>query len=755
MPPDALRLATAFACLGNSTELDLATRLAGTPREQVLEAMKILHHQRILEEDTRDGRLNVYSFVHSTAQAILYQLVAPAEKVELHHRASILCEEFYQGEGKENPKKLAIHFLRGGNLARGIQSGMGAAKVLLEECQPQRAVEMYREVLSSMNDSDPALQDRVRFEMACLHYRIGEYRDALDLLLLLSTTRSRDGKVPSPTQVWVDMGKCHTRLGEFRQANACLEKAMAMEKAQLISVWMVHILLGYADLYFSMGRHEESVRYCDQVLKSRGQIHDARLLTRLYLILAENNYLMEKKEIAARHCQDCLRVTDTKGDVELIDFSFHCMGKFYKYKGRFDKALKQFQLCAGLRKRQGLIDGQAHMHLEMGAIQLLLQRPRAASQHLRESRLYHEKSGNLVGTVETLNLLSEAHRLLGEYEDSRKALNQALRLEKIAGNPRLAAESFVLGTEISVDRGDFEGAGRYLNEVESLAQNDPIRRLSFADLRSRICFFKGEFAAGLEFVAQGLETAKALGNRLRAAPFLETEALLQTRLGMLAAAQRTAGTLLEFARRYRLRLREGRAYLNQGAILAREGNKESADAPFTKALEIFKDEESERDLVLLYLEYGLALLERGQIEQAFLYFEEGLYLTKKLNLMYWKCRLYFATGILESKILQGDLTKAEESLRVAERYARQGGYADVLWQVEYQLGRVLEKMGREADAAQSFLSAVGNRKVILERIPEACRESYREAAPGRDIEHVAEHVRARTRKVNWAESTAR
>src|SRR2546425_9703116 len=70
LPPDALRLATAFACLGNSTELDLATRLAGTPREQVLEAMKILHHQRILEDDTRDGRLHVYSFVHSTAQAI-------------------------------------------------------------------------------------------------------------------------------------------------------------------------------------------------------------------------------------------------------------------------------------------------------------------------------------------------------------------------------------------------------------------------------------------------------------------------------------------------------------------------------------------------------------------------------------------------------------------------------------------------------------------------------------------------------------
>jgi serine/threonine protein kinase/tetratricopeptide (TPR) repeat protein len=749
LPPDALRLATAFACLGNSTELDLATRLAGTPREQILESMKRLHDQRILEEDTRDDKLNVYSFVHSTAQAILYQLLAPAERLDLHNRASVHCSEYYRAQGKESPKKLAIHFLRGGNTAQGIQHGIDAAKVLAEECQPQKALEMYQEVLGLESGLDSALRDRVRYEIAGLHYKMGEYRQALDLLILLSTTRARDGKIPSPTQVLVDMAKSHTRLGEFRQANLNLEKAMALEKEQLISVWMVHILVGYADLYFSMGRHEESLHYCEQVLKSRDQIHDVRLLTRLYLILAENNFLVEKKEIAARYCQDWLRVTDTKGDVELIDFSLHCMGRFYKYKGRFDKALKQFQLCSSLRKRQGLTDGQAEMHLEMGGIQLFLQRPRAAIRHLRESRAGHEKSGNLVGVVETLNLLSEAHRLLGEYEDSKKALNEALRQGKVVGNPRLAGESFVLGTEICLDRGDFESAERYLVEVEALARSNPVRGLSSADLRSRFSFFKGDFASALEFVEQGLEASKTLGNRLRAPPFLETQVLLQIRLGVFPAAQRTVGTLLDLARRHRLRLREGRGILNQGTLLAREGNKEGADASFNKALEIFKDEESERDLVLIYLEFGLALLERGQVEQAILYFEEGLYLAKKLNLLYWKCRLHFATGILESKILQGDLAKAEESLRLAERFARQAGFLDLLWQVEYELGRLFAKTSRQSDAAQCFSSAVGDRRAVLQRIPDVYRESYLAASPGRDLEHAAEESRARNRKASF------
>src|SRR5262249_45743851 len=179
-------------------------------------------------------------------------------------------------------------------------------------------------------------------------HSMGQYRSALDILLGLYGTRVRDGRVPSPAQICVDLARNYTRLGQFRQAIAYLEKAMAMEKDQLISVWMIHILIGYADLHSFMGRYDESLRYCEQVLKARDQIHETRLLTRLYLILAENHYLLESKEIAARFCQDALRITDTKGDVELLDFNLQSLGRFYKYKGRFDKALRQFQLCASL-----------------------------------------------------------------------------------------------------------------------------------------------------------------------------------------------------------------------------------------------------------------------------------------------------------------------------------------------------------------------------------------------------------------------
>lgn len=738
LPRDTLRLAIAYAYLGNSTEVELALRLAGTDREAMLESMKVLCAERILEEDPADGRLNVYSFVHSSAQEMLYRLVPSEKRAELHERAGRLSEEYYGRAGREEPRRLAGHFLKAGNRDQGTRYGMVAAGLYAKEFALRKALDTYAAVLELNEGYDQALSNQVRFEMGRLHRDLGEYHRALESLRGIEAGESGQPPGVHPTRWLIEMALNLGRLGEFEEASRLLAEAATREKKQLLPVWMVHVLAGYADLFLLLGRHADSLKYCNEVQESLDQIHDKGFLVRLFLMLAENHFHLGRRDQSIRFCLDALKLVDSATDTEHLDTIFFIMGCFYRYSGKYSKAAGQFRMCASIRKKRGLLDGRGEALLELGATDLLLGRPRRACLALEQARAIHEKTDNVPAGGKAFSLLGEAHALLGEYEDARKCLTESLRLAKKTGNNVLVSANYAVCGKICLDHGDHENAEKYFADVEARSREEAGELLRVLEYRCQQAVECARYEDALSLAKSGIDLSRKSGIRMRSVPFLELRGLVELRIGARERAKRTAESLIETARRYGLVLHVGRGFIIQGLVAALEENREKVAQSFHEAAKIFQAEESERDLVHLYLQQALLLLDTGQHEQIFLYLEEASYLAKKLNLAYWKCRVQHVMALFELQTALEGGAKARENFLHAERYARGSSYLDVLWQIQFQLGCLSQKAGNDEEALQHFDAATTVRQQVLEGIRSSFRKEYLEVSRGRELDYSRE-----------------
>ena len=721
LPEGALRLALAFAVLGDSTPLELAVKLSEVARDNILESMQWLYRGKVLREDGSANQLNVYSFVHATARDILYNRIPEPERRTYHDRAGALCESYYKGQGRQYPERIAVHYIRAGNKQHGIRYGIEAAESLGRSLQPSRALAIYSEVLR-LAESEPALSRRVRFEMGRLENSMGRYGEALETLVGLDAP-TVEGGIPARSQLLVEIAASAIRVGRIREAAKCLDRAYAVESAQVISGWMVHVLLGFADLHFSLGKHEECLRSCEKVLKHRSEVHDTKLLCRLYALLAESSFALEKKEEALQYCREALVLVDSRSDTELFDSSLYFFALSAKYKGKLTVALKSFELCAKLRKQRGLAGAEAEALLDMGSIEILLWHGKRAVEKLEAALALFEKCGDSIRAVETLSQLAEARRMLGEYEDSMKAAGESLRKGKPIGLRADAQRSLIVCGKLCIDRGDFENAGKYFSEAFGKPGGGSAVGLSQDPLGGKY-LQQGDFASALDAVSRGIDVARQSRSKVHSAQYLEERAFLYGCLGKHADMKPLLITVFDLVKRMDLRVLEGRADLLQGVFHTREGAWNQARKSFDSALQILKDEGSERDLLLLYVEKAEMLFRTAEIEEAFLCLDEAFYIAKKLNLLYWKCRIQLSMGGMESALEQGDLRKAEECLRIAEKFAAHGGYLDLFWQIRRLLGDIAMKRKRHEEALSHYREAERGRDEALKRIPESFHQSY-------------------------------
>jgi len=152
------------------------------------------------------------------------------------------------------------------------------------------------------------------------------------------------------------------------------------------------------------------------------------------------------------------------------------------------------------------------------------------------------------------------------------------------------------------------------------------------------------------------------------------------------------------------------------------------------ASKAFQAEGSERDLVPFYLEYGNACLESGQLEQAYVCLEEAGYLAKKLNLNYWRCRVQYAMGCLEERVVGNDPRKAADAFGLAERWAAQWSFADILWKAQFRLGSLLRKQGREKEAVMVGEEAAKTREEVARGLAPSYRDSFLAEAPAPELD---------------------
>jgi serine/threonine protein kinase/tetratricopeptide (TPR) repeat protein len=737
LPPEALRLAIAFACLDEACDLDAAVQLSGINSRSVFQSLEALRSARILQACGPEHRAGVYDFVHSSARSMLYKAVPADELPALHQKAGELYEARNSASSKENTRILAHHFLKSSNREKAIRYGLDAAQDLANDFAPVQAIEMYQRVLESAGSVDRVLQFKVEREIARLRLQIGDYQSVLTLLDVsrLPAEIKRSERV----SVYLQAARAHARLGKFDEATAFLNRSLRSDKNQESAGDLASIMLGLAELHSLKGNVVECLRCCTRLIKSKCEIKDPEILSQLYMLLAESQAQLNNMDGAVSYCQMALRIVEPRHEPRFLAWGLFCRGKYHAYRRQFQKALRQFQLCLLLRRKTSELDGQADCLREIGTLHYLLGNQLEARANLMEALELYEKTGNLSQTVQVLSTLAEVCRQLGEYDASQEAVDGVLCKMEPLDKRCYTLRTLLTLAGVAIDKGELQNARRHLDEAERVGtagRGSSIGLLGIYPLLSELALYNGDLGGALDRAAQGALAAREAQDPVALAWITVQQAYLLCRLGRPAEARRSLLTVMDAGRSHDLPVLNGWARLIEGMVLTDEGKLEQAERVFSEATEILTAKGSARDLAYLYLEHGLLALKRGEQEQAYLNFEEGLHISEKLQLSYLKCRYFFATAALEATIGGVEASRAEKNLVFAESVAGQAPYPEILWQVRYQLGKLFLATKRYHEAEVRFRHATSGISAILRKMSPAHAQSYRRATGAKDIENM-------------------
>lgn len=737
---DTLHLAIAFSVLGKAAEYDLALKLSrleasvGPVCLEKLVACGLL--QKVRGGGGASNTLGLeYAFVQASAREIIFARVSEKQRKHLHYLAGMVYLRHHGAEDPEACKQLAYQFLRSGNKPHGFPYGLQAARAYTNALELRRALETYQRIIALCEDGDDATLREAHHRAAKVQLRLGNFEEAARLLSALATQANEDDL--ECFEMFVAIARAYGRLGLFLMSESFLEKAercgiRARVKAGSASWGAERRCL--AELRFLQGRFRESLSSCEEAIEKCQDCGDVRLLASCYLLAAEASFLLGDAKAAASHCQAALRKVDGRSDPDLVDLAVYCLGKLNKYAARFTLARKQFQACAAKRRKLGLTDDLAEVLVEIGGVELFLERPGEALRHLEQGSKAYRKTKNAIGVLKCQNLIAEALRQLGRFDESSRLLKDAEgRQRRVGGATKSQWESALVEGRIHLDQGDLRAAARNLQRASKALPEDPRSKLKLYHYRCQLEYQRGSYADVLKFTHAGLGAVKEMGNELRRAAFLELRASAFVRLGQFDAARAVVKDLVAAARKWKLPVKEARGYLIEARATLHEGRWEPAEELLQRAAKIFSAEKSEPDLAALYLQYSVLHMKVAEYEPCFLELEEALYLAKKLNLSFLKPQVFSALGRFEAKISEGNREKADQYMAHAERLAKEAGYVDLHWEIVYYRACILRARGANDEAENLFRTAFNGRNRILQGLTPEAQQIFLKESVGTEL----------------------
>ncbi len=744
LDPDAIRLGLAFAFLGNSCELEVASQLAEIEPSRILPTILTLKRARLIREDG-EGKADFFSFTQASARELFCQLASREDQLKIHRRAGGILESRFEASGDTDPGRLANHFLMGGRFDEGVKHSLVAAEDYSQRLMPRRALETYRNMRERCpGEHVPAARD-VDFRIACLEAMVGRTRRAVSILsrLLERDDWRPEGGAVRRGDVLVELATILARRGEFRRSGKCLQRAYDDLKGNGRSPSFVRLLGTYARLFQLRGNYLESFRYCETALEAASQL-DGIEQAKLSLIAAENHYRLNDAAKAIKACIAALAALEGYQGIGAMGFVFFALGRFYQYKGWVESSSRQFELGAKAFRRSGLPRWEATCRHEVGVALLSMGEVLAARKYALHAKRLFEKVENISALPDTLRSLAETHRLLGRYEEAEEYISRAMNLVQKLGISRKLRDINFICARVCIDRGHIGQAGEFIRPPDEKQKEieDEAGVLGRIELQCEVAMLSGDYKRALDLVALATIRVRDVKNRLRAIPMLEQRARLHLELGRDGEAKRAIGQLEELGNEFRLPLVLARATMLRGRGLITAGAPTRALEELQRALEVFKDRGAERDLAVLYLDLGRACMELNDLDTAEIYLEEGFYLAKKLNLVALRAQYLAIMGRIELLSEDGDENRAGAHFQAAFSLAQKHEFGDLLWQVRMIQGKALWERGLEAECRKALEEAVGLLESALERIPTAYHTEYAKAHGG-DAEKLLEKVAIR------------
>jgi transcriptional regulator with GAF, ATPase, and Fis domain/tetratricopeptide (TPR) repeat protein len=371
-------------------------------------------------------------------------------------------------------------------------------------------------------------------EIAQMHFSTENYSTAIEYFTkALETPDLKD--FPDRFRIYLRIGDCHRRKGNYREAWKLLETARSLlaDDAPVEALGKVDYREAYI-LLLAQGNYEEALRIGFSAYRrlkhssEHGEVADVQLLVancyhRLGMASEAEDFFMDA-------LSSYRRVEDRVG----ISYVYNNLGLLHKNACRWNRALASLSKSLELAKSLGLTQQLIRVQINLGVVHAKLRHFTDALSAFSGASSMAERLGDQDNLTKAVLMQGRTYTHCGEFGKAEKAIlrGQALANELGYGREAVLADEYLGELMIAMGRPNeaLVNLSNALKKIRNLAPEGDVG----AEIMRRIAdvyYSLGDIEKASQAVEEGIEIANGCGEFYEIGYFYRTQALCRLRRG--------------------------------------------------------------------------------------------------------------------------------------------------------------------------------------------------------------------------------
>ena len=620
---ESQQVLTMGSFIGNDFTSEALRSVTGLEESKLLEIVERMMEKRLLKCRVVRGE-DTCSFSDVLIRDVAYEGVGPLRRKKLHGVVGYALENAYAKDVDEHLGELAAHFLESGDKDRALNYFLKAGEKAAKVYANSEAASYYDSALRLLEKKEGVLREKARVleVLGDIKGLVGEYEACLNFwneALLL--WKQMDEKERVARLHRKSSNVLLHKMGNTEKAKEHQCRALEILEAEPESVELANLRADMAHMYWHIGDTAVALPLAEEALETAQKLNSCEAIANSYLVWGKIVGSIGGRKETVEGYEKALKIGLDNGYAEIAVEAYKDLAGALDAAQEQEKSLESYQKGYELAKKVGAISAQAWIGSRLAQPFVQMGNMNTALLLCEESVNLDRKTGNLHNLCFSLTALGNVYRILGEYGEAGKLLNEALDIAKKQNIiPAIGNAYFMLGV-LYYDEEEYAKA-RELHEKSFETFKQAGLRLAEAGIFYGIIWASIELGE-LEKAENQINMSQVIAQKQNNKTFF---AFTDVSRAMLFRAQKKWNESIEYfekslqefealnARRWRVLMYARRLLCEYARVYLerdQEGDREKARNLLKQALEIFQKLNAKKEIEKV--EAILTNIERGRL----------------------------------------------------------------------------------------------------------------------------------------------